>query len=580
MQDGSTPKKALVRFEDPEVESRSSGVGVGPAGAALPFGRYVIRERMGQGGMGEVFLAVAAGADGFEKPVVVKRLLPEFSSRADVASLLSAEAKLMTRLVHPNIVQVIDFGRGTGNDYFLVMELVRGTDLGRLCRGYSSRRKRLPISLALFIISQILRGLAHAHETAAATGQRLVHRDISPGNVLLSMFGEVKVTDFGVALVASSTEQVHDSHVVGNPAYMAPEQIEREAIDERADLYGAGAVLFQMLTGNPHERRPAGAHGPTDLSDRARAELERAASRPLVDLVARALARRPEDRFGAAREMTRRIEQLAHAGEPIATSDALAEIVTDFVQLEPSGSKPVLVLSAGPSDDLSSGTELRKFEDSEGSRAFCIRLQQGTRSSAPTAKSVAPPAGLSPAARWGSFGFAVVSLITLLLMRARPQQPGAESTWRKTAQLALLPGPGSQEIDPPLRAPRGEAVLADTRRATKSTSSLAAVSSLAAEPPAHAGGSRGEHRADHAHASRAREAPRAAADVDCHGQLHVYAGHGWLISGGPTVVQAPGRYDWPCGSYSLRATSRTNNLETRTIGISIHQAAPEIVDLR
>src|ERR1700704_4231968 len=107
--------------------------------ASPPFGRYLIRERIAQGGMGEVFRAVAVGADGFEKPVVVKRLLPQFASRPEVASLLAAEAKLMTRLNHPNIVQVIDFGRGDKDDYFLVMELVSGTDLGRFCDDHSAR---------------------------------------------------------------------------------------------------------------------------------------------------------------------------------------------------------------------------------------------------------------------------------------------------------------------------------------------------------------------------------------------------------------------------------------------------------
>src|SRR5689334_5724783 len=123
-----------------------------------PFGRYVIRELIAQGGMGEVFAAVAVGADGFEKPVVVKRLLPKFASRPEVASLLSSEAKLMTRLVHPNIVQVIDFGRGDNDDYFLVMELVSGTDLGRFCRSYAATGKQIPVSLALFIATQVLRG--------------------------------------------------------------------------------------------------------------------------------------------------------------------------------------------------------------------------------------------------------------------------------------------------------------------------------------------------------------------------------------------------------------------------------------
>src|SRR5215471_13844622 len=221
---------------------------VAPSEALLPFGRYVIRERLGRGGMGEVFLAVAVGADGFEKPVVVKRLLPQFAARNDIASLLSAEARLMTRLVHPNIVQVIDFGRGDTGDYFLVMELVSGTDLGRLCQGFAARKRSFPAPLALFIMSQVLRGLAYAHETASAGGQKLVHRDISPGNVLVSTFGEVKVADFGVALVASSAEDGNqDSWFAGKPAYMAPEQLERGSVDERADLYAVGAVLFEVL---------------------------------------------------------------------------------------------------------------------------------------------------------------------------------------------------------------------------------------------------------------------------------------------------------------------------------------------
>src|SRR5260221_2995377 len=138
-----------------------------PSGeSSMPFGRYLIRERMAQGGMGEVFLAVAVGADGFEKPVVIKRLLPKFAGRADIVSLLAREAKLMTRLIHRNIVQVIDFGRGQVDDYFLVMELVGGTDLGRFCQAQIATDARVPVPLALFIASQMLRGLAYAHATA------------------------------------------------------------------------------------------------------------------------------------------------------------------------------------------------------------------------------------------------------------------------------------------------------------------------------------------------------------------------------------------------------------------------------
>src|SRR5258708_20372696 len=170
---------------------------------APPFGRYLIRERMGQGGMGEVFVAVAVGADGFEKPVVIKRLLPKFASRPDIARLLAAEAKLMTRLVHPNIVQVIDFGRGENGDYFVVMELVGGADFGRFCEACAALGKPVSVPLALFIASQVLRGLAHAHGTASADGKRLVHRDITPANILVSAFGAVKVPPFAAAPVPS-----------------------------------------------------------------------------------------------------------------------------------------------------------------------------------------------------------------------------------------------------------------------------------------------------------------------------------------------------------------------------------------
>ena len=363
-----------------------------PSGASsMPFGRYLIRERMAQGGMGEVFLAVAVGADGFEKPVVIKRLLPKFAGRADIVSLLAREAKLMTRLIHPNIVQVIDFGRGQSDDYFLVMELVGGTDLGRFCQVQDGRR--MPAPLALFIASQMLRGLAYAHATASADGKRLVHRDISPGNVLLSTFGEVKIADFGVALVASSADDGgHDGWLVGKPAYMAPEQLERSGVDERADIYSVGAVLFQTLTGASHREGvdPAADLDSRDLSAQARALLDGAASPDLALVVARALARDPSDRYASAREMSRAIEQLVEKGQKIATPDDLAEAVSAGVPAEPRRHKPVLLLSTNEPDSLASGTELRHTGEAAAGEGFTLKIR---------GESVRPPAVLAGNAR-------------------------------------------------------------------------------------------------------------------------------------------------------------------------------------
>ena len=555
---------------------------VAPSEALLPFGRYVIRERLGRGGMGEVFLAVAVGADGFEKPVVVKRLLPQFAARADIASLLSAEARLMTRLVHPNIVQVIDFGRGDTGDYFLVMELVSGTDLGRLCQGFAARKRSFPAPLALFIMSQVLRGLAYAHETASAGGQKLVHRDISPGNVLLSTFGEVKVADFGVTLVASSAKaQANDDYVVGNPAYMAPEQIERRAVDERADLYGAGAVLFQMLTGSVHQRRPAGGTRSADLSDESAALLERVGPRPLVALVERALARRPEERFANAREMTRCIEQLVTSGEPISTADALADAVSEFVHQEPSGSKPVLVLSASPAEGLSSGTELRKVGD--GPHGFTLRIHKGGNSVASSARSSLPPAANDSWRAWGVVIFGSIVFFGWFATRPPPGETPFSGMLTTEPSAASTESLHAVEPAPAAAANHDEpnAQGSPTARALAlSGPSTAEPSEAPSQPPVSS-----EHKSDQRNRTlRAREANKSSplaqqGTGECHGQLHLYAAHGWLLSGGPSIVQAPGRYNWPCGTYTLRASSRTNS-ESRSIGVTIRDSAPEIVDLR
>ncbi len=508
-----------------------------------PFGRYLLRERIAQGGMGEVFVAVAVGADGFEKPVVVKRLLPKFASRPEVASLLSAEAKLMTRLVHPNIVQVIDFGRGENDDYFLVMELVNGTDLGRFCRSYAERGKAMPVSLALYIVSQALRGLAHAHLNASADGQRLVHRDVSPGNVLLSEFGEVKVADFGVALVASSAEGgAQDSWFVGKPAYMAPEQVEHGPVDERADIYAVGAVFFEVLTGASH--RDQGAEE----------TLARVASPDLAAVVLRALAPRRDDRYANAREMGRAIDQLVEKGEKMASADDLAAAVSEVKSAQPKRGRPVVVLSARE-NGLAAGTELTHLGP-RGDQGFAVKVTGAPPPAAPSAREPELARRARSRGPWLALVVLAVSLaLATIVVRSRARHEPIATTMQESAPIATAAA--AQQSESP-----------ETRVAQ-------------VEPPASSARIEPSLRA--AHSSHPRETPREIPREmlpGCHGQLHVYATHGWVISGGPGPVQAPGRYDWPCGTYTLRAVSRLDAKETTTVTVTVRETAPGVVDLR
>jgi serine/threonine protein kinase len=308
--------------------------------------------------MGEVFRAVAVGEHGFEKPVVVKRVL---SGREDLSELFVAEAKLMTRLSHPNIVEVLDFGRGEHNDYYLVLELVDGTDLGRFLRALRDRGERFPIPLALFIASQVLRGLHHAHTREAGGLGVIVHRDVSPSNVLCSAEGEVKVADFGVALVARAGKGRPGS-VAGKPAYMAPEQFSPGPLDPRADVFSVGVVLYEMLAGelpfaaqgDTAELHAAARRGPSPRVCAQRPEIGESVER----IVAKALALRPDDRFRDARAMAQAIEALRDEGQRIATGDDLAEHVRAVQKhLAPSG-RPVVPLSRRPAPQTEApGTE-------------------------------------------------------------------------------------------------------------------------------------------------------------------------------------------------------------------------------
>jgi len=215
------------------------------------LGRYRLLERIGIGGMAEVFLARAVGSASFSRAVVVKRMLPQLAADDDAVGMFLDEARLGAKLQHPHIVGVVDLGEADG-DYFMVLDYVDGMDVGVLQSRARSRGITIPVEHAAHIVAKAAQGLHFAHtakdpETKEALG--VVHRDMSPSNILISRLGEVKVADFGVARSSLQTVRTGTGAIKGKISYMSPEQLTGDALDARSDVYALGIVLWELLAG-------------------------------------------------------------------------------------------------------------------------------------------------------------------------------------------------------------------------------------------------------------------------------------------------------------------------------------------
>ncbi|HEX5660942.1 MAG TPA: serine/threonine-protein kinase [Polyangiales bacterium] len=244
-------------LEGPAAPKRASGPE--DEAGALPrvFGRYVLFDRIGKGGMAEIFLARADTALGGSRLCVVKQILPSLGHDAQFEKLLIEEAKLAARLTHGNVVQVFDLGR-EDDRLFIVMEYVEGYDLNQLLRAVSRQKIGLPAEFAILIVRDTLRALDYAHRIKDGGGRilGLVHRDVSPSNVLVSFEGEVKLCDFGIARAFGAQEAVGapehipaQARIEGKSAYMSPEHARGQEIDARADVFAAGILLWELCAG-------------------------------------------------------------------------------------------------------------------------------------------------------------------------------------------------------------------------------------------------------------------------------------------------------------------------------------------
>jgi serine/threonine protein kinase len=214
------------------------------------IGKYRILKHLATGGMGEVFLARQDGLRGFTKVVVVKRLLAQYARDPAFLEMFLNEARLAAQLHHPNIVQVFDLGEEQGQ-FFIAMEFVHGASLRVVKQKLSDAGRTFEPTMAAFLCAQALNGLQHAHALRDDAGQllRLVHRDVSPDNLLVGFDGVVKVVDFGIAKASASVSTTTTGTVKGKFAYMAPEYLAGDPIDGRADVYSMGVVLYELLSG-------------------------------------------------------------------------------------------------------------------------------------------------------------------------------------------------------------------------------------------------------------------------------------------------------------------------------------------
>jgi serine/threonine-protein kinase len=276
-------------------------------------GRYRILRKIADGGMAEIFLASQRGAEGFERPVVLKRILQALVADPQFRNMLIDEAHVAMSLNHSNIAQVLDLGHARGR-YFLVLEFVDGWDLNFLIKRVAEASFPIPPALALYISAEVCRALSYAHaKTRDGKALGIVHRDISPHNVLVSEQGEVKLTDFGIAKAMGRRERTGAGIIKGKLAFMSPEQASGHALDARSDLFSVGTMLYLMTTG----RRPFEA--PTDLEAILRVRqadfpspetIKKDMPSQLAAVINRAMRLAPSERYQSAEEMLIAIESV------------------------------------------------------------------------------------------------------------------------------------------------------------------------------------------------------------------------------------------------------------------------------
>jgi serine/threonine-protein kinase len=307
-----------------------------PADAGIRFGQYVLLRRIARGGMAEVFLAQQQGLEGFDRRVAVKRILPHLADSPDFVKMFLGEAKLAAQLTHPNIVHIYDFGK-VEHDYFIAMEFVDGVHTGQLFK--LGEADRLPMTLVARIGADAANALHYAHELRAASGKPygLVHRDVSPANIMVSYDGIVKLCDFGIAKAAAVGDQLtNPGQVKGKYAYMSPEQTIAAPLDGRSDVFSLAIVLWELATGRYIVQRGDAVEAMRMIRDGRIDPLEKVAPHVPAALASAIMwgLEPNKDKRATAAELAQALEAFIKSSPELATAMQLAAFVRQRFERE------------------------------------------------------------------------------------------------------------------------------------------------------------------------------------------------------------------------------------------------------
>lgn len=387
------------------------------------YGNYFLLEKIAIGGMAELFKAQQRGVQGFQKIVAIKRILPHFSDNEDFVTMFIDEAKLAAQLTHPNIVQIFDLGKA-GSSYYIAMEYVNGRDLRTLLRKVREYGSPFPEQVAAFVVMKVAAALDYAHRKRGFDDRelKLVHRDISPQNLLLSTEGAVKLVDFGIAKAASKASHTVAGALKGKLLYMSPEQALGQPLDNRSDLYSLGLVLFELLTGE----RCFQADSELGVLEKVRlgriSDLQatnRNISREMVAIVNRALQKSVDHRYPSARFMERDLrEYLQRHGASIAEHD-----VAEYAQALLNGQRELLdtlVAARFPQPGSLTSGAYRVTGDHTSATATAHRFGTTQTGAGLEPALPPPPSGQVARPRWllpVILGLAVLLVVMLLVAR-------------------------------------------------------------------------------------------------------------------------------------------------------------------